>query len=71
MLNANLVLLVFSLEALALTFLFSFFVLLIRLFYIFLGVMFSVLGGADSRCLHRESNVNFFAEDVFCFQYLT
>ena len=47
MLNANLVLLVFSLEALTLTFLFSFFVLLICLFYIFLGVHVSVPGGTD------------------------
>ena len=45
MFNAYLVLLVFSLEALSLTFLFSVFVLLIRFFYI------SVLEGADSPCL--------------------
>ena len=67
MLNANLVLLVFSLKALSLTFLFSFFVLLILLFYIFLGVHVCLIGGADSCCLHREPNVNFITEDVFLF----
>ena len=67
MLNANIVLLVFSLEELTLTFLFSFFVLLICLFYIFLGVHVSVPGGTDSRLLRRETNVNtedFFASNI-------
>ena len=58
MFNANLVLLVFSREALTLFF-FNF-VLLIRLFYIFLEVHVSLLEGADSRfCLHRKPNMDF------------
>ena len=53
--------------ALTLPFLFSFFVLLIRLFYIFLGVHVSVPGGADSRLLRREPILNFITEDFFAF----
>ena len=52
MLNANLVLLVFSGRTHAYFFIFSF-CLAIRFFYIFLGVHVSVLGGADSR-LHAQ-----------------
>ena len=64
MLNTNLVLLVFSLDAL--TLLFSFFCFANSFVLYFLRVHVSVLGGADSLFfLHREPNVNFITEDVF------
>ena len=59
------------------TFLFPYFVLLIRLlfgaeffilffiFFIFLGVYVSVIGGADSRSLRREPFTNFIEEEFF------
>ena len=71
MLNANLVLLVFSLEALTLTFFFYFQFLFCYSFllYFLRGSCFRSRG-ADSRLFAQGTYVNFITEDVFCFQYL-